>query len=95
MPTENSPSQLAEVEREYQRAEAEFDLAKRAVLDYRITNPTPDSVHVINNAALVHVNTLKNEDPMLSALCAEKERARKLRNSLLAQRARLLVPGLI
>jgi len=35
-------SQLAEVEREYQRAEAEFDLAKRAGFDYRITIPDAD-----------------------------------------------------
>jgi len=83
---EGPAEQVATLQRDYKASEAKWSAAQRAVIQYR----RGDAVSVINGAALVHVNTLKNEDPELTRLCrieqaAKADRNEKLRAMLRAQ----------
>lgn len=77
---------LAEIElahRAYQDAEARWTCAKEAVRQYRIAHPRPDSIWTANDAAFLHVNVLKNEDPQLTRLCGIERAAARARNEAL------------
>src|SRR5437879_6338218 len=78
VPRENPNAQLAAIEQArqaYQAAERIWDEAKRDILRYKVAYPRADSIWTANNAAFLHVNVLKNEDPHLTRLCGI-ERAR-------------------
>lgn len=91
-PTETALSSdealLAETEKEYREAEAAFNQACRAVLLHRKQHPTADAVMVINDRALMRLNSMKF-NPELARLCAVRARTLTLRNQLLARRANL------
>jgi hypothetical protein len=86
IPRQNPEVQLGAIEqarRAYQAAERIWDEAKLAVMRYKVSHPRPDAVWTANDAALVHVNVLKNEDPQLSRLCGVERAAARARNNAL------------
>lgn len=92
--TETTPrltplDKLAEVERLYRESEKEYDAASRNLLNYQAQRK-PDVTLLIENAMYIHTNTLRDEDPTLRRLAADKQSALETRNRLLGERARLM-----
>ena len=86
VPRENPNAQLGAIEQArqaYQVAEKRWDEAKRDILRYKIAHPRPDSIWMANDAAFLHVNVLKNEDPQLTRLCGIERAASRARNEAL------------
>ena len=82
---DDSAARLAELD--YKASQAKWSAAQRAVIQHR----RGDAAFVINGAVLVHVNTLKNEDPELTRLCRIEQAAKQDRNEKL--RAMLFLQG--
>jgi hypothetical protein len=80
---ENPASTLDELECEYRAAESRWDAAKKAVISYRAAHPRLDAVRVVNDKAILHVNTLRNSDPQLDRLCGIERSCAAARNEAL------------
>jgi len=71
-------------------ATAEYDNAKRAVLAWKRSHPTLDSIKIINGVAHVVVNALSSASSALKTLCANEAKARQRFSEVLRVRADLL-----